>query len=227
MRLTDLTVPMRPLEPQWDEPAAPPRLLPPLTTRVWTLGGPTPAGYHARVHYYHHWSMAGTYIDLPGHILETDDGHDAATVPAEALFRVPAGLVRLDRSAQPGPVHAADLQQAASIGLSAPALVLNALGPHRFDAVPERTVYLARDAVHWIIDHRVRLLVSDVYESNDDPQDVFRTLFRAGIAAVCCPESLGTLALAPLLLSALPLRIPGATQSPCRLLAEQDLPGLP
>lgn len=224
MPLTDLTVPMRPLEPQWDEPGAAPRPLPPLLTRIWTIGGAPPAGYRARVHYLQHWSMAGTYIDLPGHILETDDGQDAASLPAEALFRLPAAIVRLDRSAQPGPLRATDLQQAPTAGFPAPALVLNALGPHRFDAVPERSVYLARDAVRWIIDRGVHLLVSDVYESNDDPQDVFRTLFRAGIATVCCPDCLGALALAPLRISALPLRIPGATQLPCRLLAEEGRP---
>jgi kynurenine formamidase len=221
MRLTDLTMPMRALEPQWDGPGLPTRQVPPLSTRVWTIADPA-GPYHARVHYFGYWSMAGTYIDLPGHIVETDDRQDAASLPAATLFRLPATLVRLDRCRRPGAVRAAELQAAVPAGPGCPAVVLNALGPHRFDAIPERSVYLARDAVRWVIDRGVRLLVSDVYESDDDPQDVFRTLFGAGVATVCHPESLGTLAGPRLRVTALPLRIPGATQLPCRVLAEED-----
>jgi kynurenine formamidase len=221
MTLTDLTIPMRPAEPQWDEPGQAPRNVPVLHTRTWSLAAaPTP--YHARVHYFSFWSMAGTYIDFPGHIAETDDGQDAASVGAGDLFRVDAAVVRLTRAACPGPVSAADLQTACPSLPPTPGLVINALGHCRFDDIPERSVYLARDAVQWIVDRGTRLLVSDIYESNTDPQDVFRTLFRAGIAAVCYPAALGTLTACRVRLTALPLRIPGATQLPCRLLAEEE-----
>jgi kynurenine formamidase len=221
MRLTDLTMPMRGLEPQCDGPGQPLRQVPPLRTQVWSIGEP-PTAYRARVHYFQHWSMAGTYIDLPGHILETDDGRDAATFPAAALFRLPALLVRLDRYRLPGAVQAAELQVAVPAGPTAPALVLNALGAHRFDEIPERSVYLARTAVRWLVERGVTLLVSDIYESNDQPQDVFKTLFEAGVATVCCPQALGSLIGPRLRITALPLRVPAATQLPCRLLAEED-----
>lgn len=223
MRLIDLTMPMRDPEPQGDGPGLPLREVPPQTTRIWSIRSPSSA-YRARVHYFDHWGMAGTYLDLPGHIVETDDGMDAVTVPAASLFRLPAVLVRLRRGGLRGPVSAAELAAAAPPSLGEPALVLNALGSLRFDGIPERSLYLARDAVRWIVDRGVRLLVSDIYESSDDPQDVFLTLFRAGIAAVCHPESLGALAGPRLRITALPLRIPGATQLPCRLLAEEDPP---
>lgn len=219
MTLIDLTMPMGPSDVQWDGPGQTPRRVPVLQTRIWHLdGGPAP--YAARVHYLTHWGMAATYIDFPGHIVETDDGQDAASVPAAALFRVPALVLRLDRSRQPGPIAAAELQAACPSSDPTPGLVVNALGACRFDDVPERSVYLARDAVRWIIERGTRLLVADVYESSTDPQDVFRTLFCSGVATVCHPAALGVLRGPRARLTALPLRVVGATQVPCRLLAE-------
>jgi kynurenine formamidase len=221
MTLTDLTLPMRPAEPQWDEPGQAPHSVPVLHTRTWHIAA-TPAPYQARVHFFTFWGMAGTYIDFPGHIVETDDGQDAASVAAAKLFRVDAAIVRLDRAALPGPVSALDLQAGCALQQPTPGLVINALGSHRFDDIPERSVYLSRDAVQWIVDRGTRLLVADIYESNADPQDVFRTLFQAGIAVVCYPAALGALTSGRARLTALPLRIPGATQLPCRLLAEEE-----
>lgn len=227
MTLTDLTLPLRSAEPQWDEPGQASRDVPTLHTRTWHIAA-RPAAYQARVHYFTFWSMAGTYIDFPGHITETDNGLDAASVAATDLFRLDAAVVRLDRATLPGPVNAADLQAGCRCDQPTPGLLVNALGPCRFDDVPERSIYLSRDAVQWIVDRGTRLLVSDIYESDADPQDVFRTLFRAGIAVVCYPAALGTLTASRVRLTALPLRIPGATQLPCRLLAEEEsMPAVP
>lgn len=223
MTLIDLTLPMRSAEPQCDDPLQAPYPVPVLHTRTWHIPA-TPAPYQARVHYFTFWSMAGTYIDFPGHIAETDDGRDAVSVPAASLFRIEAAVVRLDRTALPGPVDAADLQAGCRCRRPTPGLVINALGGSRYDAIPERSVYLTHAAVQWIVDRGTRLLVSDIYESNSAPQDVFRTLFRAGLAAVCYPAALGVLTGDCVLLTALPLRIPGATQLPCRLLAEEEPP---
>lgn len=219
MTLIDLTMPMGPTEAYCDGPGQVPRLVPVLQTRTWHLDV-TPAPYDARVHTFSHWGMAATYIDFPGHITETDDGQDAASIPAAALFRLPAVLIRLERAGRPGPISAPELAAACPSSAPAPGLVINALGTRRFDDVPERSIYLAQDAVRWIIDRGTRLLVADVYESNTDPQDVFRTLFRAGVTTVCHPAALGVLRGSRVLVTALPLRIVGATQLPCRLLAE-------
>lgn len=221
MTLIDLTMPMGPTEAHCDGPGQVPRLVPVLQTRTWHLDV-TPAPYDARVHTFSHWGMAATYIDFPGHITETDDGQDAANTPAAALFRLPAALIRLDRAGRPGPISAPELAAACPRPAPTPGLVINALGTCRFDDIPERSIYLGQDAVRWIIDRGTRLLVADVYESNTDPQDVFRTLFRAGVATVCHPAALGVLRGSRVLVTALPLRIVGATQLPCRLLAEVD-----
>jgi kynurenine formamidase len=221
MSVIDLTVSMRPAEPQIDELGQTPRDVPVLHTRTWRIDArPTP--YQARVHYFTFWGMAGTYIDFPGHIVETDDGQDAANVSAASLFRVETAVARLDRAARPGPVSAAELEAACACRQPTQGLIINALGQKRYDDIPERSIYLSREAVQWLLARGTRLLVSDVYESDADPQDVFRTLFRAGVVAVCYPAALGVLRSSRVRLTALPLRIPGATQLPCRLLAEEE-----
>ncbi len=179
--------------------------------------------YSARVYQYSHGSMAGTYIDFPGHIVETDDGMTAANYPIEKLYRVPAFVLRLDRHAQPGPVTAEDLVSAMPAGEkmpeSAAAIVVNALGAKRYDAVPSRSVYFAADAVEWMITRGIHLLVSDIYESNTDPQSVFPRFFRAGVSTVCCPDHLHTLPFR-VLLTVLFYRMESVTQVPCRIVAE-------
>jgi len=222
MALFDLTMPIGPVEALSERFDQAPRPVPAMTTHTWTIQAPPHPPYQARVHVFAFWGMAGTYIDFPGHIVETDDGQDAASAPAESLFRIPAQLARLDRSRQPGPISAADLQAACDRQTPPPGLVINALGSARCDQIPDRSVFLAKDAVRWIVDRGTRLLVADVYESNDQPQDVFRTLFAAGVATVCRPAALGVLPRQRLRLTALPLRCVGATQLPCRLLAETE-----
>jgi kynurenine formamidase len=100
------------------------------------------------------------------------------------------------------------------------ALIVNALGTRRFDEIEERSVYLARQAAEWIVETGVHLLVSDVYESDTDPQNNFPALFGGGVSTVCCPVNLHELTTPRVRLTALPLRFPGVTQLPCRLLAE-------
>ena len=194
---------------------------PTLRTEQWhiTTGR---APFDALVHWFHHGSMAGTYIDFPTHIRQTDDGSDAANYPPERLYRVEATVIRLDRADGSGAVHADELQRAAHLAAACGALILNALGARRFDEIEERSVWLAADAVQWIVAQGVHLLVSDVYESNADPQDVFLHLFRAGVATVCCPVNLHQLDAPRVRVTALPLRFPGATQIPCRLVAELE-----
>jgi kynurenine formamidase len=178
--------------------------------------------YHARVHDFTHWSMAGTYLDLPGHIVETDDAMDAARLPVDRLYRLDATVVRLDRASGSGKIGAAELAAAAPVSLRGKALIVHALGRRRFDEIEERSVYLGSDAVQWIIDTGIGLLVADVYESNTDPQGVFPMLFRHGILAVCYAVDLHRLRDPHVTLTVLPLRFCGATQLPCRVVAEQE-----
>ncbi len=171
--------------------------------------------YDFRIH-----SMAGTYLDLPGHIVETDDGEDAGSIPLEKLYRLRAPVIRLDRETGSGGVTAAELREALPAPLDpGDALIINALGEKRFDGIEERSVFLSRDAVAWLIEKRIGMLVSDIYESRQ-LHGVFYDLFGAGISTVCCPVNLHSLPPGPVRLTVLPLRAAGVTQIPCRLVAE-------
>ena len=220
MRIVDLTLPVKAVEMHRDAPAAPAREQATITTRIWHLPKPEP-GYEARVHYFNHWSMSGTYLDLPGHVVETDDGTDAVTLPVERLFRVDAQVIRLGRAENPGPVTAAELARACPSAAPTPALIVNALGDRRPDPIRERAIFFEREAVDWMISRGISLLVSDVYECAAEPRGVFSMLFAAGVITVCCPASLGRLRAAAVRVTALPIRICGATQIPCRLVVEE------
>lgn len=180
-----------------------------------------PAGvYTGIIHHFRHNSMVGTYIDFPGHVKETDDGTDAANYPPEKVFRVKATVIHLDRQDGSGRVGADELA-ASSPGIApGGALILNALGKKRFDEIASRSVYLGKDAVQWIIEKGFHLLVSDVYESDADPQNVFPDLFRKGIATVCCPVNMHLLTEPEFRVTVLFPRFARATQLPCRILAE-------
>lgn len=163
-------------------------------------------------------SMAGTYIDFPGHIAETDDGRDAFNYPLEKLYRRRAAVIRLDRRV--GGVTASELAAACPVKIrSGDALIVNALGDRQFYEVGHRSVFFEMDAVEWIIEQGVELLVSDIYESQA-LLGVFLKLFKAGISTVCCPVDLDKLEGAEVKLTLMPLPVRGVTQIPCRLVAE-------
>lgn len=183
-----------------------------------TLAGKT---CRALIHDFHFGSMCGTYIDFPGHIVETDNGVDAANAPPAAFYRLPAACIRLDRDGGSGAVSAAELQAALSGGSPFCALIVNALGHRRFDSIEARSVFLSRDAVDWIAALGVRLLISDVYECRT-PIGVFSALFAAGICTVCAPASLELLPAARCRVTVTFPAIPGATQVPCRVFAELE-----
>ena len=175
--------------------------------------------YTGMVYHFRHDSMAGTYIDFPGHIKETADGFDAANYPMEKLFRVEATVIHLDRASGSGAVTADEVAAACPKPFRGQALVLNALGTRRFDAIESRSVWLGRDARRWIIERNIHLLVSDVYESKT-LEGVFLDLFGAGITTVCLPINLSALITPYVRLTALPVRFETATQLPCRVVAE-------
>jgi len=164
-------------------------------------------------------SMQSTYIDFPGHIIETDDLKRANNIPVAELYRQRADVIHLDFPNAGGDVSAADLESAAPSPNGANALVINALGHKNPCDIEERSVYLDDSSVQWIIERGYRLLVSDIYESKE-LHGVFKMLFSKGISTVCEPVNLFLLTSPQVLLSAIPCPIPDATQIPCRLLAE-------
>ncbi len=165
-------------------------------------------------------SMAGTYLDLPGHIAETGDGQDAANYPLENLYRRRAVVIRLDRQDGSGGVTAAELAEAGQAEIRpGDALIINALGNRQFYEIGERSVFFEQDAVEWMIAKQVELLVSDIYESTA-LTGVFYRLFQAGISTVCFPVNLNKLTVPEIKLTVMPLPVREVTQIPCRVVAE-------
>ncbi|NQU42386.1 cyclase family protein [bacterium] len=198
----------------------------PETNRGWPTTRleewPIQSGDHActgMVYRFDHDSMISTYIDIPGHIKETANGLDASNCPLDRIFRVTAEVVHLDRESGSGGIEAVELGEACHESPLGTALVVNALGRRRFDEIEERSVWFTRSAIQWTIARRIQLLISDVYESYTEPQGVFYDLFKAGVITVCNPVNLDRLPKS-IRITALPLRFPGVTQLPCRLLAE-------
>lgn len=180
-----------------------------------------PAGaYTGIIHHFRHNSMVGTYIDFPSHVKETDDGSDACNYPPGKVFRVPAAVIHLDRASGSGKIEADELAAAGPDWNQGGALILNALGKRRFDQIAGQSVYLGKEAVSWISRNGFHLLISDVYESKTDPQNVFPDLFRNGVATVCCPVNLHLLTEPGFRVTVLFPRFVRATQLPCRVLVE-------
>ncbi len=173
------------------------------------------------VYNFAHNSMAGTYLDLPGHVRETDDGYTAENYPLEKLYEVPAVVAHLPRAGTPGKISAGELEEACPTLPEGGALVVHALGPLRFCDMDPQSVALTREAVQWMVARGIHLLVSDVYEHREEKEGVFLHLFRAGIATVCCPVNLQALS-ARVRLTVLVPRYPEATQFPCRVVARVE-----
>jgi len=79
--------------------------------------------------------------------------------------------------------------------------------------------FYGKDAIDWIISQPIHLFISDVYENHSQPRGIFVELFKAGISCVCIPANLEKISKTRIKICALPLKIPGALQLSCRLLA--------
>ncbi len=221
MNILDLTLPIPPRQRRQESWQEEEREVETVRFRTWNIKQ-GPYRYQAQVYFLNLSGMSGTFIDFPGHIVATDDGTHAGNAPLENLFRVPATVIRLDRANGSGGISADELRRAVPGSVTGGALVLNALGHRRFDEVESRTVYLLADAIDWIVRSGIRLFVSDVYESDSDPQNVFQCLFAGGIATVCLPVNLHRIADPHPRITALPLVLSGVTQLPCRVIAEWE-----
>ena len=164
-------------------------------------------------------SMHSSYIDFPGHIRETDDGVTSENASMEEYYRVRCSRIRMDRESGSGAVSGPDLENAFGGKISTPALMINALGEKEPTDIEERSVYLDDSAVEWIIASGVRLLLSDIYESQA-LEGVFLKLFSAGVTCVCMPRRMSLVKVNEFLLSVIFMNVPGVTQIPCRILAE-------
>ncbi|MFH0797521.1 MAG: cyclase family protein [Candidatus Omnitrophota bacterium] len=165
-------------------------------------------------------SMSGTYLDLPGHILEFDNRLDAGNYPLEKLFMVPTTVIRLKREGLGREIRAEELK-ATGISVKGKGLIIDTgWNPRSIDS-PEVYFY-GKDAVGWIISQEIDLFISDVYENHADPRGIFVELFKAGISCVCIPVNLDKISKEEVKICVVPLKIPGVVQLPCRLLAIEE-----
>jgi kynurenine formamidase len=163
-------------------------------------------------------TMMGSYIDFPGHIMETDDGVNGANCDLADFTSMSATVIHFDRAGQPGGITARDLEKACGGVPDTQAVIINALGSTGSFDIPPRSVYLTLDAVEWLKSTPCRVLVSDVYESTA-LEGVFLKLFEGGIATVCEPANLHKLPSGKVKLTVHFAKIP-ITQLPCTLVAE-------
>lgn len=164
-------------------------------------------------------SMSGTYLDFPGHIEEFDDGRNAANYPLKKLFLVETTVIKLKRKGLPREIDGKELENA-GVAVKTPGLLIkvddwNLAAPEEIARAP----FYGKSAISWVVSKRINLFISNVYENHADRQGIFAAFFRAGIVCVCIPANLDRITRERIKICAVPLKIPGAVQLPCRLLA--------
>ena len=167
-------------------------------------------------------SMDGSYLDLPGHIRETDDGQRSDNLDPALFYRVPCSVIHLNRGNRGGAVSGTDLEQAFGSRVNTPALMINALGSLEPHDIELRSVWLDFSALDWMISCGIRLLVSDIFESQA-LEGVFLKLFQAGISTVCEPRGMSKVKSKVVELTVMFPKYPGLTQFPCRILADDGM----
>ena len=172
--------------------------------------------YNAVIHDFALSSMSGTYIDFPGHIEEFKDGFDAENYPVEKLFMVDTTVIRLDRKGMGREINARELEET-GIKVDTGCLLIDAGWKSEWNS--KNVFFYGKDAIDWILSKPIHLFISDVYENHSRPNGIFVELFKAGISCVCIPANLDKISKTKVKICALPLKIPGAVQLPCRLLA--------
>ena len=177
--------------------------------------------YTGMVYHYRHGSMETTYLDLPGHIAETDDGQNAQNFDLLSYYRQKALLLRITPPADEYGITPADLDKALAGREWQKWIVINALGNRADGYQPARKIYLTLEAVDHLIKNGVKLLFSDSWES-PRLDGVFLRLFDSGVSAVCNLVNLNKLpADKEFLLTLNFLPYPGGvTQIPATVIAE-------
>ena len=177
--------------------------------------------YTGMIYHFNHGSMETTYLDLPGHIAETDDGATAKNCDLRDYYRRKAIVLRIDTPEGEYGITPEDLEKARSGRAWQEWVVINALGGKDDGYQPARKIYLTLEAVDHLIKNGVKLLVSDAWESRR-LDGVFLRFFAAGVSAVCNVINLEQLpAEGEILLTLSFPPYPGdVTQIPASLMAE-------
>ncbi len=174
--------------------------------------------YNGIIHNFSLSSMSGTYLDFPGHIEEFKDGSDAENYPVEKLFMVDTTVIRLNRKGLGREISVREIEET-GIKVDTGCLLIDAGWASSHKDNNEGIFFYGKDAIEWIISQPIHLFISDVYENHSQPRGIFVKLFSAGISCVCIPTNLGKISKTKIKICVLPLKIPGALQIPCRLLA--------
>lgn len=141
--------------------------------------------YTGMVYHFRYGSMETSYLDLPGHIAETDDGFHAKNVNLLDYYRRKTQLLRIPTPAnQEYGITPADLDKALGDRAWEPWMVINALGEADDGYQPDRKIYLTLESVDHLARNGVKVLFSDAWES-PRLDGVFLRLFDAGISGVC------------------------------------------
>lgn len=140
--------------------------------------------YTGLVYHFRHGSMETSYLDLPGHIAETDDGRHAANIDLLDYYRQKTLLLRIKPTAAEYGVTPEDLEKALNGREWTPFVVINAQGVANDGYEPARKIYLTLEAVDYLAANGIKVLLSDAWESVR-LDGVFLRLFDAGISAVC------------------------------------------
>ena len=180
--------------------------------------------YTGMVYHFRHGSMETSYLDLPGHIAETDDGFHAKNVNLLDYYRRKTRLLRISVPAgQEYGITPDDLDKALGEREWLPWMVINALGEQNDGYQPGRKIYLTLEAVDHLAKNGVKVLFSDAWES-PRLDGVFLRLFDAGVSAVCNLVNLNKLpADRDFFLTMSFLPYPGnVTQIPASVIAETE-----
>jgi len=178
--------------------------------------------YSGIIHDFNLSSMSGTYIDFPGHIEEFKDGFDAGNYPLEKLFMVDTTVIHLNRKGAGREINARELKET-GVKVKTGCLLIDAGWESTRGSDNNGIFFYGKNAVEWIVSQPIHLFISDVYENHSRPQGIFVELFKAGISCVCLPANLGKISGNRIKICVLPLKIPGALQLPCRLLAVESV----
>lgn len=167
-------------------------------------------------------SSSGSYIDFPGHIDITDNGVNAGTVNILDYYRQKACLIRPELNSSGG-ITAEALQKACQgMPSDVKILIVDGLKLQEDIDPPSGSSYFELETADVLARMNLTCLVADSYEKKNY-EGVFYQLFRRGLPCVCAPTKLWLLPEKEIFtLSVIFLPVPGAMQTPCRLIAELD-----
>lgn len=140
--------------------------------------------YTGMIYYCNHGSMETSYLDLPGHIAETDDGSHAANIDLCDYYRRETMLLRITPPDTEYGITPDDLEAARNGRPWQKWVIINALGNFDDGYIPSRKIYLTLEAVDHLIKNGVKLIFSDAWESCR-LEGVFLRFFEAGVSTVC------------------------------------------